>query len=174
MFSLRRQICLVRPVCRFIFAVGMGFGMFSLSGAPLSMVSQAPSFTGGANAGRSISLSSLRDKPVVLVVAPSPKDRSFQSQMKGLKGSYERLAAEGALFFAAFTSEGGRIPSNIPFILVDDPVSAASSYDVSKGFAIAVIGRDGNLDCLSTKPLPGQRILDLVQNNAEVQSRLRR
>jgi hypothetical protein len=78
------------------------------------------------------------------------------------------------LFFAAFTTEGGRIPSNIPFILVDDTSATASSYDAPNGFSIAVIGRDGNLDCLSTKPLPGQRILDLAMNNAQVQEQLRR
>jgi hypothetical protein len=94
--------------------------------------------------------------------------------MKELKGRYERLASQGMLFFAAFTSEGGRIPSNIPFILVDDPAAVASVYDVTKGFAVIVIGRDGNLDCLSTKTLPGQRILDLSMNNAEVQMQLRR
>jgi hypothetical protein len=78
------------------------------------------------------------------------------------------------LFFAAFTASQGSIPSNIPFILVDDPKSVASSYDVTRGFAIAVIGRDGNLDCLSSKPLPAQRILDLSMNNADFQMQLRR
>ena len=139
-----------------------------------AVINAAPSFAGGAEAGRSIQLSSLRGKPVVLVIAPSPKDRAFRSQMGDLRGTYERLAAQGPLCFAAFTSEGGRIRSNIPFILVNDPVAAAGAYDVQKGFAIAVIGRDGNLDCLSTKPLPGQRILDLVMNNAEMQGLLRR
>jgi hypothetical protein len=94
--------------------------------------------------------------------------------MSELKGRYERLAAQGLLCFSAFTREGGRIRSNIPFIEVNDPSATAAAYDVSKGFAIAVIGRDGNLDCLSTRPLPGQRILDLVMNNASVQEQLRR
>jgi hypothetical protein len=94
--------------------------------------------------------------------------------MNAFRGRYERLAAEGMLFFAAFTAEGGRIPSNIPFILVDVPTATAAAYDVPNGFAIAVIGRDGNLDCLSTKPLPGQRVLDLAMNNAQVQEQLRR
>jgi hypothetical protein len=138
------------------------------------VVNAAPGFNGGASAGRKITLASLKGKPVVLLIASSPKDRAFRSQMKELKGRYERLASQGMLFFAAFTSEGGRIPSNIPFILVDDPAAVASVYDVTKGFAVIVIGRDGNLDCLSTKTLPGQRILDLSINNAEVQMQLRR
>lgn len=139
-----------------------------------SVVNAAPSFSGGASAGRNIQLSSLRGKPVILVIAPSPRDRAFQGQMSELKGRYERLAAQGLLCFAAFNTEGGRIRSNIPFIEVNDPSATAAAYDVSKGFAIAVIGRDGNLDCLSTRPLPGQRILDLVMNNASVQEQLRR
>jgi len=139
-----------------------------------SVVNAAPSFSGGASAGRTIQLASLRGKPVILVIAPSPRDRAFRGQMAELKGRYERLAAQGLLCFVAFTSEGGLIRSNIPFIEVNDPVATAAAYDVRKGFAIAVIGRDGNLDCLSTRPLPGQRILDLVMNNASVQEMLRR
>jgi len=61
-----------------------------------------------------------------------------------------------------------------PFLTVNDPAAVAASYDTGKGFAVAVIGRDGNLDCLSTRPLPGQRILDLVNNNASVQEQMRR
>jgi hypothetical protein len=137
-------------------------------------VNLAPPFSGGANAGKNISLNSLRGKPVILVIAPSPRDHAFRKQMKELRGHYERLAAQGMIGFVAFTSEGGRIPSNIPFILVNDPAGTSAAYDVEKGFAIAVIGRDGNLDCLSVKPLPGYRINDLVINNAGMQTLLRR
>ena len=139
-----------------------------------TLVNAAPGFTGGTEGGKKITLASLRGNPVLLVIASSPKDRAFRSQMKELRGIYERYSAQGGLAFAALTVGGGRIPSNIPFILVNDPSAVASAYDVTKGFAIAVIGRDGNLDCLSTKPLPGQRIYDLVMNNAEMQQRFRR
>jgi hypothetical protein len=120
-----------------------------------------------------IKLSALRGTPVLLVITPSAKDRAFRSQMSQLRGSYEKMAAQGALCFVAFTSEAGRVPSNIPFIVVDDPTRTAAAYDVSGKFSVAVIGRDGNLDCLSAKPLPGQRILDLFQNNASMQTQLR-
>lgn len=86
---------------------------------------------------------------------------------------YERLAAKGMVAFAAFTVEGGRIGSNIPFLIVDRPAEVAARYDIGQGFAIAVIGVDGNLDSLSTKPLPGQRVLDIFNNNAAVQESLR-
>jgi hypothetical protein len=139
-----------------------------------SVVNAAPAFAGGGTAGRKITLASLRGKPVILVFAPSPSDLKFRKQMSEFKGSYERLAAQGMISFAAFTSAPGRIPSNIPFILVDDPSPVASAYGVGNGFAIAVIGPDGNLDCLSLKALPGQRILDLVNNNAARQTDMRR
>ena len=139
-----------------------------------SVVNAAPAFAGGGSVGRRITLASLRGKPVILVFASSPSDREFRKQMSEFKGSYERLAAQGMISFAAITSFQGRIPSNIPFILVDDPSPVASAYGVGSGFAIAVIGPDGNLDCLSLKPLPGQRILDLVNNNAARQTEMRR
>lgn len=139
-----------------------------------TVVNAAPAFAGGANAGKNITLASLNGKPVFLVIAPSPRDRAFRKQIKEFRGYYERLAAQGSIAFAAFTVEGGRVPSNIPFILVNDPAATAGAYDVQNGFAIAVIGRDGNLDCLSTKPLPGYRLLDLVMNNASMQQQLRR
>ena len=138
------------------------------------IVNPAPQFAGGSEAGRSITLKSLRGKAVVLLMAPSPKDRAFRVQLNSLKGSYERLAAQGTIFFAAFSTSNGRIPSNRPFVLVNDPSATTAAYDVRNGFAIAVIGRDGNLDCISAKPLPGQRILDLIMNNAQIQTLLRR
>lgn len=143
-------------------------------GRASSAISAAPAFSGGADEGRLISLSSLRGKPVLLVIAPSPMDRAFRSQVAELKGRYERLASQGMICFAAFTANSGLIPSNIPFLTVKNSPSVASSYGVTNGFAVAVIGADGNLDCLSMKPLPGQRILDLVNNNASIQEQLRR
>lgn len=134
----------------------------------------APAFAGGAAEGRTITLSSLKGKPVLLLVAPSPKDRLFRSQISELRGYFERLASRGTICFAAFTLESGVIPSNIPFLTVNNPAAVSSSYDVPSGFAVAVIGVDGNLDCLSTKPLPGQRIIDIMNNNASVQEKLRR
>jgi len=140
----------------------------------VTVVNAAPAFEGGADAGEKITLASLRGKPVLLLIAPSPRDRAFRKQIRELKGYYERFAAHGTIAFAAFTSEGGRIPSNIPFVLVNDPAGTASAYDIVKGFAIAVIGTDGNLDCLSTRPLPGYRVNDLINNNAAVQQLIRR
>lgn len=137
-------------------------------------VNAAPGFSGGASVGRSITLSSIRGKPVLLLIAPSPGNAAFRRQCSELRGYYERLAAQGLICFAAFTAESGRVPSNIPFVLANDPAAVASAYGVTEGFAVAVIGIDGNLDCLSTRPLPGYRVLDLVLNNAGMQRQLRK
>lgn len=140
----------------------------------VSVINAAPSFSGGSAEGRTITLGSLKGKPVLLLIAPSPKDRAFRRQISELRGRYERLAANGMICFAAFTSESGVIPSNVPFLTANDPAGVSSQFGVNGGFAVAVIGRDGNLDCISTRPLPGQRILDIVNNNASVQQQLRR
>lgn len=161
-------------ICLLAILGALTFIAASASAKEATVVDAAPDFTGGADAGKKITLASLRGKPVLLVIAPSVKDGSFRKQMKELKGYYERLASQGMIAFAAVTMDGGRIPSNIPFVLVSDPASTASAYDVRGGFAVAVIGRDGNLDCISSKPLPGYRILDLVMNNAEMQRLIRR
>ena len=149
--------------------------MHPVKGASTALLpNAAPGFAGGTSQGRTVSLSSLKGKAVVLLIAPSARDSRFNSQLRELRGRYERLAAQGVVFFAALGGDDGTIRSNIPFLLVNDPSSAAAAFDVGRGFAIAVIGRDGNLDCLSTKPLPGQRVLDLVNNSASVQERMRR
>jgi len=90
-----------------------------------------------------------------------------------LQKAYQRFAAAKLVCFAAFTNEGGTIHSNIPFVTVADGPRVAFLYEITKGFAIAVIGPDGNLDCLSTKVLPAQRILDLMNANFAVQDGLR-
>lgn len=165
---------IINPLICALLLVGEGVAATVPSKQPSTVVNAAPAFAGGANTGKNITLSSLLGKPVFLLIAPSPRDRTFRKQLKEFHGYYERLAAQGTIAFAAFTVEGGRVPSNIPFVLVNDPAATAAAYDVQRGFAIAVIGRDGNLDCLSTKPLPGYRLLDLVMNNAEMQQLLRR
>jgi hypothetical protein len=70
---------------------------------------------------------------------------------------------------AAFTRELGVIRSNIPFALAADPASVSSLYGVQGNFAVFVIGKDGNIDALSDRVLPGQRIIDIINNSFVVQ-----
>jgi hypothetical protein len=141
------------------------------------VVRPAPNFTWLDDAGKPRDLKSLlgaSGQPTVLLIAPSLRDWTFRAQVGQLQKAYQRFAAQKLVCFAAFTQEDGRIRSNIPFITVPDGPRVAFLYEVPKGFAIAIIGPDGNMDCLSTKVMPAQRLLDIMDANAQVQTKLRR
>jgi hypothetical protein len=123
--------------------------------------------------GKTRDLKSLRGQPVVVLIAPNPRNWTFRAQVGQLQKAYQRFAAAKLVCFAAFTEAPGVIHSNIPFITVADGPRVAFLYDVAKTFAIAIIGPDGNLDCLSTKVMPAQRLLDIMNANFEVQKRMR-
>ena len=87
---------------------------------------------------------------------------------------YERYAAQRVVFIAAFTGEGGRIESNIPFVLAADGPRVGYEYEGSERFRIAFIGRDGNLDYVTNKVIPAQRAYDILGNSFVPQRDLRR
>lgn len=134
------------------------------------VVRPAPDFVWLSSNAAGKSLKSLRGQPVVLVVAESPRQRIFRAQVGQLKKVYQLLGNEGMVAVAAFTREPGTIGSNIPFVLAADPGSVSSTYGVQGNFAVFVIGKDGNIDALSDKVLPGQRIIDIINNSFVVQS----
>jgi hypothetical protein len=138
------------------------------------VVREAPAFTWTDSTGSAKPLKSLRGQPVVLVIANSPRQWAFRSQVGQLQKIYARFAAEKVLCIAAFSGEQDVIRSNIPFLNVTDGPGTAAAYDVPEGFAIAVIGEDGNLDCFSTRVLPAQRIYDIIGNSYNKQKHLRR
>jgi len=138
------------------------------------VVREAPPFTWTDSTDSAKPLKNLRGQPVVLVIARSPREWSFRSQVGQLQKIYERFAAEKLLCVAAFSGEQDLIRSNIPFLTVPDGPGTATTYEVPEGFAIAVIGADGNLDCFSTRVLPAQRIFDIIQNSYTNQKQLRR
>ena len=163
-----------RRLLTFLMLLVLGGSVLAHSEAmPSSIVAPAPDFF-WRQGGKIEHLSSLRGKPVLLIIAPSPKTHALRSQLGELKDLYEKLAAQGMIACVAFTQEEGRVPSNVPFVVVLDGPATAAAYNVRKGFAVAVIGADGNLDCLSTRPLPGQRIHDLIDASYTTQSLLRR
>ena len=137
------------------------------------VITPAPDVTWQEN-GKLTHLSSLRGKPVLLLIAPSPQDHSFLNQLSNLKEMYGRLANRELICVAAFYQQEGVIPSNIPFITASNGAAIAAAYALQKVFAAAVIGTDGNLDCLSNKPLPGQRIDDLIDASYTTQVKMRR
>jgi hypothetical protein len=138
------------------------------------VVREAPAFTWTDSTGSAKPLKNLRGQPVVLVIAKSPREWAFRSQVGQLQKIYARFAAEKLLCVAAFSGEQDLIRSNIPFLTVPDGPGTAAAYEVPTGFAIAVIGADGNLDCFSTRVLPAQRIYDIIVNSYTNQKQLRR
>ncbi len=142
---------------------------------PALVVRPAPNVQWLDVQGRRQNLSAFKGQPVVLLISDTPNGRGFRSQAAQLKKMFERFAAQRVVCVAAFTGELGVIHSNIPFAIASDGPRVAFDYGTAEErFAIAVIGRDGNLDCLSTRVLPAQRIYDIIGNSFVTQQQLRR
>jgi len=142
---------------------------FTLASAHAEVVRPAPNFTWGT--GRT--LKSWQGQPVVLLIAPSPRSSAFRKQAGRIQAAYQELAARNVVFVAAFTdpeAAAEKIPSNVPFVLANNGAQIAANYGLEGDFALAVIGRDGNLDLNSPKVIPTSRIMDMVINNAEQQA----
>jgi hypothetical protein len=138
------------------------------------VVRQAPNINWIDASGRQRALSALRGQPVIVLIAPSPRNRAFRSQLGQLRKMFERYAAHKTVFIAAFTQEGGVIRSNIPFMVAADGPRVGFEYESSERFGIAFIGRDGNLDYVTNKVIPAQRVYDLINNSFVHQRNLRR
>lgn len=138
------------------------------------VVRPAPDFVWLKSGGRGTSLRTLRGQPVVLIVATSPRQRIFRAQVGQLKKIYQLLGNEKAVAVAAFTAEPGVIRSNIPFVVAANPAAVAAAYGVAGDFAIFIIGKDGNIDLATDRVVPGQRILDIINNSFVVQRDNRR
>jgi hypothetical protein len=138
------------------------------------VVRPAPDLAWIDSTGAKKPLAALRGKPVVVLIADSPRQRAFRAQVGQLQKIYERFAAQGLVCIAAFSGEQGVIRSNIPFLNVPDGPIAASSFDTPSGFAIAILGEDGNLDYIGNRVVPAQRIYDIIDNSYARQKKLRR
>jgi len=138
------------------------------------VVRPAPEFSWVDSTGARKSSKAFLGRPVVVLVANSPREWAFRSQVGQLQLMYERLAAEKIVCVAAFSQTPGVVRSNIPFVIAADGPRLAYDLQVEKGFAIAVIGKDGNLDYFGHKVLPVQRIYDIMGNSYVVQKSLRR
>ena len=150
-------------------------GSFLFQGtSAANVVRPAPDFTWLDQSGRPVNFAKLRGQSAVILIAPTPRTWAFRRQVGQIHKVYERLAANRVLCFAAFTQEAGRIRSNIPFVIAADGGQIASLLGVDRGFAIAIIGRDGNLDLITSRVTAGQRVLDVINNSFSVQEALRR
>lgn len=149
--------------------------LLALPSAPAIVVRPAPNVQWRDAAGTLNNLSAFKGQPIVLLIAPSPRSWAFRSQVGQLQKMYERYAAAKTIFLAAFTQEPGVIRSNIPFAVIQDGPRAAFEYQVEAGrFGIALIGRDGNLDYVTDRVLPAQRIFDIIGNSFVNQEQRRR
>ena len=132
------------------------------------MVRPAPNFAwaGGKT------LKTWKGQPVVLLIAPSPRSGAFRKQSARIQAVYQDFAARGTVFVAAFTDPQAAdepIRSNIPFVVASNGGQIAADYCFNGAFAIAVIGKDGNLDLNSAKVVPASQIMDMIYNNFEQQ-----
>ncbi len=148
--------------------------VFSASVLHADVVRPAPEFFWIDSTGAKQSSKSLLGRPVILLIADSPRAWAFRSQVGQLQKMYERLANEKAVCVAAFSREPGVVRSNIPFVSVADGPRTAYDLQVERGFGIAVIGKDGNLDFSGTRVIPVQRIYDIMDNSYLVQKAMRR
>jgi len=141
--------------------------------APANVVRPAPNFA-FEGASKS-SLKALQGQPVVLVIGRSLKDSDFNKQVKKLKEFYQDFAAKNVVFIAALQEEkDGLIKSDIPFVLARDGAQVAASYGVEKGFAVVIIGKDGNIDLQTAKVIPSSRVREVLINSFSIQAAARK
>jgi hypothetical protein len=138
------------------------------------VVRPAPDFSWIDSTGKSKPAKELRGRPLIVIIAESPRQWAFRSQVGQLQKIYQRFAADGLVCIAAFSQEPGVIRSNIPFLTVPDGPTAAAAFDTAQGFSISIIGMDGNLDYVSNRVVPAQRIHDIIDNSFAKQKLLRR
>ena len=83
------------------------------------VVRAMPDFSWIDSTGKTKSSKDLRGRPLVILIADSPTEWAFRSQVGQLQKIYQRFAADGLVCIAAFSREPGLIRSNIPFLTVD-------------------------------------------------------
>lgn len=158
----------MKPFCLILF-LALGAGALRAD-----VVRPSPEYRWVDSTGARKSSKDFLGRPVVILVAKSPREWAFRSQIGQLQKMYGRLAAEKIVCVAAFSEAPGVVRSNIPFVIAADGPRTAYDLQAEKRFAIAIIGKDGNLDYSGGKVLPVQRIYDILDNSYTVQKALRR
>ena len=139
-----------------------------------AVVNLAPDFVIPGAGPKPRSLRSLKGQAVVILFAKSIKTKDLNTQVKRLQPLYEQFASKEALFVVALKEGDALIHSNIPFAVAANGPEVCAAYGVQKDFSIGIVGKDGNLDYLTTKILPPERVHDVIQNSFAVQASLRR
>jgi hypothetical protein len=113
------------------------------------------------------SLRAFRPQPVVIIMADSAKNKLYKKQIAVLHRGFQRFAARQTIFIMAL-QDGTDVQSNVPFVTAANPEAVAKAYGV-KGFGVAIVGVDGNLDYVTGKTVTPERMVDVIQNGATVQ-----
>lgn len=149
----------------------------SAAADPAAVVRPAPDFDWFDSHKEPVSIRNLRGQTVVLLIAPSPADSAFRIQMHRIEERYLSLSAKKMVVAVAFTAFDARtaylsyLPTDVPPVIVTDGPATALLYRVSPtAFGCFVIGPNGNLDLISSNPITGQRILDMINNTVEAQT----
>jgi hypothetical protein len=157
----------MRPLCCFALSLALCVA------ARAEVVRPAPNFSiEGMSPGSS--LRNFHGQAVVLIITRDARNRDFRDQVSRLKSMYSQFSAEKVIFVAAIENGPETIRSNIPFITAANPSQVAADYGVAGKFAIAVIGVDGNLDLITRKVIPAERVRDVVFNNFQTQTTARK
>jgi peroxiredoxin len=138
-----------------------------------AVVRLAPDFSIPGPGPKPRTLRSLRGQSVVLLIAKSAKTGALKKQVRYLQELFEQFASKGTIFAVALRQGDAQVQSNIPIATVNNGAAVADAYGVKKDFGIAIIGRDGNLDYITDKVVPPERIRDVVQNSFPVQAAIR-
>jgi hypothetical protein len=139
------------------------------------VVRPAPAINFPSEGGKARTLASFKGQPAILLLAEAPSSGSFKAQLKELQTSFDRLAVRGAIVAAAF--QGGdptTVRTNIPLLALPEGAAACSAFQLKGGFAVVLVGPDGNVDYQTRKVLNMNRILEVMQNSYEIQKSARR
>ena len=134
----------------------------------------APDFTFRGATARS--LRAVRGQAVVLIITDSPRTGAFKKQLRNLGPYYSEFASREVLFVAAFrkTEPTESIQSNIPFAIANNGTAVSNAFNAEEDMTIVVIGKDGNVDYQTSKKVPGQRVIDIIQNSYQTQASIRK
>jgi peroxiredoxin Q/BCP len=121
---------------------------------PLAVGSAAPEFTVMDDAGRIVSLASLRGSNVLLVFYPRDQTSVCTEQLCQLRDNWERLQAKGVQVFgvnpqSAESHSAFRRKQNLPFPLLVDKGQKIGRLYHSSGLVpkrtVYLIGQDGTI-----------------------------
>ncbi len=134
----------------------------------------APDFAWEGLGGQATSLKSLRGQPVVLIMGDSGRSRRVRAQSARLEELDRFYSARRVIFMAAVRSAGQPLRSDIPFVLAENGAAVASAFGIERGFGLAVIAPDGNVDLLTDEVTPGARLRDVLDNTFQRQQAIRK